>query len=74
MEMFSYDPEQERKATEYIHQHRTWFIALGAALIVLGVIAAGSSVTTTYVSMLFLSGVLLVRGFDRPDFTKLFGW
>jgi uncharacterized membrane protein HdeD (DUF308 family) len=63
--MLSYDPEQERKATEYIHQHRTWFIALGAALIVLGVIAAGSSVTTTYVSMLFLSGVLLVGGIMR---------
>ena len=59
------DPEQERKATEYIHQHRTWFIALGAALIVLGVIAAGSSVATTYVSMIFLAGVLVVGGIIR---------
>ena len=24
--------------------------------------------------LMVLSGVLLVRGFDRPDFTKLFGW
>lgn len=65
MDLLSYDPEQERKATEYIHQHRAWFIALGVALIVLGVIAAGSSVTTTVVSMLFLSGVLLVGGVVR---------
>ena len=65
MDMLSYDPEQERKATEYIHQHRTWFIALGAALIVLGVIAAGSSVATTYVSMIFLAGVLVVGGIIR---------
>ena len=56
-DMLSYDPEQERKAIEYIHQHRTWFIALGAALIVLGVIAALSSITTTFVSMFFLSAV-----------------
>ena len=65
MDLLSYDPEQERKATEYIHQHRTWFIALGVALIVLGVIAAGSSVTTTVVSMFFLSAVLLIGGIIR---------
>ena len=64
-DLFSYDPEQERKASEYIHQHRTWFIALGAALVVLGVIAALSSITTTFVSMLFLSGVLLIGGVIR---------
>jgi uncharacterized membrane protein HdeD (DUF308 family) len=64
-DLFSYDPEQERKASEYIHQHRAWFIALGAALVVLGVIAALSSVTTTFVSMLFLSGVLLIGGVIR---------
>jgi len=65
MDALSYDPEQERKTAEYIHQHRGWFIALGAALIVLGVIAAGSSVTTTFVSMLFLSAVLLIGGVVR---------
>jgi len=65
MAVFSHDLEQERKAAEYIHRHRTWFTALGAALIVLGVIAAGSSVATTFVSMLFLSGVLLVGGVVR---------
>jgi uncharacterized membrane protein HdeD (DUF308 family) len=65
MDMLSYDPEQERKATEYIHQHRAWFIVLGVALVGLGIIAAGSSITTTFVSMLFLSGVLLVGGIVR---------
>ena len=74
MDMLSYDPEQERKATEYIHQHRTWFIALGAALIVLGVIAAGSSVATTYVragvgssSRNATSTCLLSTSFARPS-------
>jgi uncharacterized membrane protein HdeD (DUF308 family) len=65
MDALSYDPEQERKTAEYIHRHRSWFIALGVALIVLGVIAAGSSVTTTFVSMLFLSAVLLIGGVVR---------
>ncbi len=39
MDMLSYDPEQERKATEYIHQHRAWFIGfcIGIDLIVEGV-------------------------------------
>jgi uncharacterized membrane protein HdeD (DUF308 family) len=64
-DMLGVDPEQERKAIEYMHQHRGWFVALGAALIVLGVIAAGSSVTTTFVSMFFLSALLLIGGIIR---------
>ena len=64
-DLLSYDPEQERKVTEYIHQHRGWFVALGAALIVLGVIATLMSVTTTFVSMLFLSAILLIGGIIR---------
>jgi uncharacterized membrane protein HdeD (DUF308 family) len=64
-DMFSRDVEQERKTAEYIAGHKTWFVALGAALIVLGVIAAGSALTTTYASMLLLSGVLLVGGIIR---------
>jgi uncharacterized membrane protein HdeD (DUF308 family) len=64
-DMLGVDPEQERKAIEYMHQHRAWFVALGAALIVLGVIAAGSSVTTTFVSMFFLSALLLIGGIIR---------
>jgi uncharacterized membrane protein HdeD (DUF308 family) len=64
-DMLGVDPEQERKAIEYMHQHRAWFVALGAALIVLGVIAAGSSVTTTFVSMFFLAALLLIGGIIR---------
>ena len=65
VDLFSHDAEQERKSTEYIAHHKTWFIALGVALILLGIVAAGSALITTYASMLFLSGVLLVGGIVR---------
>jgi uncharacterized membrane protein HdeD (DUF308 family) len=65
VDVFSHDVEQERKTAEYIAHHRTWFVTLGAALILLGIVAAGSALTTTYASMLFLSGVLLVGGIIR---------
>jgi uncharacterized membrane protein HdeD (DUF308 family) len=64
-DVFSHDVEQERKTAEYIVQHKTWFVALGAALIALGIIAAGAALITTYASMIFLSGVLLVGGIIR---------
>jgi uncharacterized membrane protein HdeD (DUF308 family) len=48
-----------------LQRHRTWFIALGGALILLGIVAAGSSLTTTYLSMLFLAGILLLGGILR---------
>ena len=65
MDVLGHDVEQERKTAEYIAHHKTWFIALGVALIVLGIIAAGSSLITTYASMVFLSFVLLVGGIIR---------
>jgi uncharacterized membrane protein HdeD (DUF308 family) len=64
-EMLGLDAEQERKAIEYMHEHRNWFIALGVALIVLGVIAVLSSVAVTLVSMVFLSIILLIGGIIR---------
>jgi uncharacterized membrane protein HdeD (DUF308 family) len=57
--------EQQRKAADYVLHHRAWFFALGAALILLGIVAAGSSLITTYASMLFLSGILVVGGAIR---------
>lgn len=63
--MFAHDPEQERKTREFVHHHRAWFVLLGAALVGLGIIAAASSVTMTFASMLFLSGVLLAGGVIR---------
>lgn len=65
LDMLSHDEDQVRKTAEYIRQHRTWFIALGVALIVLGIVVAGSALLTTYASMLFLSCVLLVGGVIR---------
>ena len=58
MDVFSHDPA-------YVHRHRAWFIGLGVALIGIGIIAAVSSVVTTFASMLFLSGVLLAGGIIR---------
>ena len=37
MGILSQDAEQERNTADYIRQHRTWFIALVSALIVIGV-------------------------------------
>lgn len=65
LDMLSHDEDQVRKTAEYIRQHRTWFIALGVALIVLGIFAAGLALLTTYASMLFLSCILLVGGVIR---------
>lgn len=65
IDVFSHDLEQERKTAEYVNRHRTWFLLLGAALIVLGVIAAASSVITTFASMVFVATVLLVGGIIR---------
>jgi len=48
-----------------VHRYRTWFVALGAALILLGIVAAGSSLATTYVSMLLLAIILLLGGIVR---------
>jgi uncharacterized membrane protein HdeD (DUF308 family) len=64
-EILGFDQDQERKAVDYIHGHRTWFIMLGVALIILGVIATLSSITTTFVSMFFLAALLLIGGIIR---------
>src|SRR5947207_1342648 len=48
-----------------VHRYRIWFVALGAALILLGIVAAGSSLATTYVSMLLLASILLLGGIVR---------
>ena len=57
--------EVDRKTLAYIEQHRTWFVLLGAALIVLGLVVAASSVTATIVSIFFLAGVLVLESVIR---------
>lgn len=57
--------ELDNKTVEYIHQHRIWFIILGAALIALGLLVAASSVTATIVSIFFLAGVLMLESVIR---------
>jgi uncharacterized membrane protein HdeD (DUF308 family) len=48
-----------------LQRYRGWFIALGALLILLGVACAVSALTTTYLSMAVLGGILLVGGLFR---------
>lgn len=45
-----------------LHRHSNWFLGLGIALIVLGVIAAGAAVTTTVVSLIFFGWLLIIGG------------
>jgi uncharacterized membrane protein HdeD (DUF308 family) len=45
-----------------VRQHRAWFIVWGIVLIILGLIAIGSSVLTTLISVLLLGWVLIFSG------------
>jgi len=47
---------------ENVRAKRGWFIALGVALIVLGVIAVGASIVTTLISVLIFGWLLLIGG------------
>jgi uncharacterized membrane protein HdeD (DUF308 family) len=48
-----------------VERHRMWLVALGASLILLGIVAVASSLATTYASMLVLAGILLVGAVIR---------
>ena len=48
-----------------LRQNWGWFVALGIALVILGMIALGSAVATTVVSVL-LFGWLLIRHWRKP--------
>jgi len=45
-----------------VHQHRTWFFVWGIVLIILGLVAVGSSVLTTLISVLLLGWILIFSG------------
>ncbi len=47
---------------EEVREHRTWFLIWGVVLIVLGMIAVGSSVLATLVSVIFLGWILIFSG------------
>jgi uncharacterized membrane protein HdeD (DUF308 family) len=47
---------------EEVRAHRTWFLILGIALIILGSIAIGSAELMTVVSVLFLGWLLIFAG------------
>jgi len=47
---------------EEVRAHRTWFLCLGAVLIVMGTIAIGSAELMTMVSVIFLGWLLIFGG------------
>jgi uncharacterized membrane protein HdeD (DUF308 family) len=47
---------------EQVRKHSTWFLVLGIALIIIGMIAIGAAVEMTIISMLFLGWLLIIAG------------
>jgi len=45
-----------------VRKHTTWFLVVGIALVILGIVAIGSAVAMTIVSVLFLGGLLIIGG------------
>jgi len=47
---------------EEVRKHSTWFLVMGIALVVLGVIAIGYTIEMTIISVLFLGWLLIIAG------------
>jgi len=47
---------------EEVRKHSTWFLVLGIALVIIGMIAIGSAVAVTIVSVMFLGWLLIIAG------------
>ncbi|HEY2523566.1 MAG TPA: HdeD family acid-resistance protein [Candidatus Binataceae bacterium] len=47
---------------EEVRKHTTWFLVVGIALVILGMVAIGSAVAMTIVSVLFLGWLLIIAG------------
>jgi uncharacterized membrane protein HdeD (DUF308 family) len=47
---------------EQVRKHSTWFLVIGIALVIIGMIAIGSAVAMTIVSVMFLGWLLILGG------------
>ena len=47
---------------EEVRKHSTWFLAIGIALVILGMVAIGYTVEMTIISVMFLGWLLLIAG------------
>jgi uncharacterized membrane protein HdeD (DUF308 family) len=47
---------------EEVRKHSTWFLVIGIALVILGMVAIGYTVEMTIVSVMFLGWLLLIAG------------
>jgi uncharacterized membrane protein HdeD (DUF308 family) len=47
---------------EEVRKHTTWFLVVGIALVILGMVAIGSAVAMTIVSVVFLGCLLIIGG------------
>ena len=47
---------------EEVRKHSTWFLVIGIALVIIGMIAIGSAVAMTIVSVMFFGWLLIIGG------------
>ncbi|HVB79186.1 MAG TPA: HdeD family acid-resistance protein [Candidatus Binataceae bacterium] len=47
---------------EEVREHSTWFLVIGIALVILGLVAIGYTVEMTVVSVMFLGWLLIIAG------------
>ena len=64
---------------EEVRKHSTWFLVIGIALVILGMIAIGYAVEMTIVSVIFLGWLLIlgglfeiIHGFSRRPWSGFF--
>jgi uncharacterized membrane protein HdeD (DUF308 family) len=64
---------------EEVRKHSTWFLVIGIALVILGMVAIGYAVEMTIVSVLFLGWLLIIggafeiiHGFSRRQWSGFF--
>ena len=63
---------------EEVRKHSTWFLVIGVALVIVGMIAIGSAVAMTIASVIFFGWLLIIGGvfevihsFTRRDRARL---
>jgi len=70
-----FDKDVTAAAKKQLHQHASWFLALGISLVALGSFAIYYSAFTTFVSIFYLGLLLVVLGiFEFVQSTNLSRW
>jgi len=70
-----FDKDVTAAAKKQLHQHASWFLALGVSLVALGSLAIYFSAFTTLISIFYLGFLLIVFGiFETVQSTNLTRW